>query len=307
MTIDRSKHLLTLLDWDAIRIQNTLELAIEFKKNRHLHPAHLTGESVAMYFEKPSLRTITTFQVGIHQLGGQPILLSPDSIGLGKRESIEDISRCLGRWVKGLVVRCFSQKLLEKLAEHSGVPVINALSDDYHPCQALALGQALLENFGKLQGLNVVFVGDGNNVATEIAVMCAKLGMNFTLACPVAYNFKSSVWEELSPLFTQSTLKVLHSAVETVADAHLVYTDVWASMGQEAETQKRKLDFAEFQVNEALLAKAPKGCFISHCLPAHRGDEITDGIMDGPNQLCFDEAENRLHVQKAVMFDLLNR
>lgn len=305
MTFDRQKHLLTLLDWDAARIARILDEAAADKADRHRSPDILSGQTVAMYFEKPSLRTITTFQVGIHQFGALPLLLSPDSIGLGKRESIEDVSRCLGRWVKGLVVRCFSQELLEKLAEHSGVPVINALSDDYHPCQALALGQALKDTYGKFDGLNIVFVGDGNNVATEIAVLCAKLGMNFTLACPSGYTFKPSILPVLEDIFTTSSFRITHDPIDAVKNADLVYTDVWASMGQEAETALRKQAFAHFQVNENLLSHAPKTCHVSHCLPAHRGEEITDGIMDGPRQLCFDEAENRLHVQKAVMRELM--
>lgn len=306
MTLDRQKHLLTLLDWDAARIERVLEAAAADKADRHRTPDLLKGQTVAMYFEKPSLRTITTFQVGIDQLGGFPLLLSPDSIGLGKRESIEDISRCLGRWVKALVVRCFSQELLEKLAEHSGVSVINALSDDYHPCQALALGQALQSTYGKLKGLTVVFVGDGNNVASEIAVLCGKLGMNFTLACPAGYTFKAEILPRLEELFTQSQFRITHDPISAVKDADLVYTDVWASMGQESETALRKQAFAAFQVNEELMSHAPANCHVSHCLPAHRGEEITDGIMDGPRQLCFDEAENRLHAQKAVMRELLS-
>lgn len=305
MTLDRQKHLLTLLDWDAARIERVLDSAAADKANRHRTPELLKGETVAMYFEKPSLRTITTFQVGINQLGGFPLLLSPDSIGLGKRESIEDISRCLGRWVKALVVRCFSQELLEKLAEHSGVSVINALSDDFHPCQALAIGQALKETYGKWSGLNVVFVGDGNNVAAEIAVLCGKLGMNFTLACPSGYTFKAEVLPRLEELFTKSHFRISHDPLDAVKNADLIYTDVWASMGQESETALRKTAFAAFQVNEKMMASAPATCHVSHCLPAHRGEEITDGVMDGPRQLCFDEAENRLHVQKAVLRELL--
>jgi ornithine carbamoyltransferase len=304
MTLNPSNHLLRLLDWDTARIHRILDAAAADQADRHRTAEVLKGQTVAMYFEKASLRTITTFQVGIHQLGGQPVLLDPGSIGLGKRESIEDVSRCLGRWVKALVVRCYDQKLLEALATWSGVPVINALSDSYHPCQALALGLALKNNFSKLQGLHVVFVGDGNNVATDIAVLCARLGIHFTLACPAGYTFDLAILPEIEDAFGQSQFRITHDPVDAVKNADLIYTDVWTSMGQEAEKAQRLHDFKGFQVNEALLAKAPKHCKVSHCLPAHRGEEITDGMMESPANLAFDEAENRLHVQKAVLREL---
>lgn len=303
--MDTKRHLLTLLDWDAEQIQHALDLAISTKKQLKSKGSELglQGKSIAMYFEKPSLRTITTFQIGMTQLGGSSVQLDPESIGLGKREPIEDVGRCLGRWADAIVIRCFEQKLVEDLAEHSGIPVINALTDDYHPCQALALGQTLMEHLGALKGKTITFIGDGNNVANSIAIMAAKLGMNFHLACPKGYEQPTTLINELQPIFEANGghYQCFNSAEPSVKSADVIYTDVWASMGQEDEQVERAKVFMPFQVNEELIALAPKGCLITHCLPAHRGEEISAGAMDLKENICFDEAENRLHAQKAVM------
>jgi ornithine carbamoyltransferase len=261
-----------------------------------------------MFFEMPSLRTVTTFQVGMHQLGGMPVKLDPDSIGLGKRESVKDVARCLSRWVNGLVVRCFKQELVEQLAEYGSVPIVNALTDDYHPCQALAFGQMLKEQFGETRGLTVAFIGDGNNVANSLTDLCARLGMNFTLACPAGYEQPQSVLEEAAPDFARHGCKyrVTHDPKEAVKDASILYSDVWVSMGQEDDKDSKQAHFLPFQINRELLACAPAGCKVTHCLPAHRGEEITDDVMDDLSvNLSYEEAENRLHAQKAVLWELL--
>lgn len=309
--MDTKSHLLTLLDWDADQIQKTLDLAISIKNElKSKGPeTSLQGRSIAMYFEKPSLRTITTFQIGITQLGGSSVHLDPKSIGLGVREPIEDVARCLGRWADAMVIRCFEQSLVEDFAKLSGIPVINALTDDYHPCQALALGQTMIEHLGELKGKTITFVGDGNNVANSIAIMCAKLGMNFHLACPDGYEQPAELLKTLQPIFesNQCSYARFDQAKDAVINSDLIYTDVWASMGQEEEQAERAEIFMPFQVNEALVEAAPSTCLITHCLPAHRGEEISAGVMDMDRTICFDEAENRLHAQKAVMKLLMSK
>ncbi len=259
-----------------------------------------------MFFEKPSLRTITTFQIGIHQLGGMPVLLDPKSIGLNKRESVKDVARCLSRWVNGLVVRCFEQSLLEQLAEHGSIPVINALTDDYHPCQALAFGQTCVEQFGKnLSGKTIAFIGDGNNVANSVMDLCAKLGMNFTIACPKGFEQRKEV---TIPVFEKHNAKyrVFNDPKEAVVDADILYSDAWISMGQEDQKDSKQKHFLPFQINDDLLKLAPAHCKVTHCLPANRGEEITDSVMDNLEvNLSYEEAENRLHAQKAIMWQLL--
>ena len=261
-----------------------------------------------MFFEKPSLRTVTTFQVGIHQLGGEAIMLDPGSIGLGKRESIADVAQCLSRWVNAIVVRCFKQELVEKLATFGSVPVINALTDDFHPCQALAFGQTIMEHFGTLKGKTVAFIGDGNNVANSLMILAAKTGMNFVLACPKGFEQPTELVQYAQDLFRHNggSYRLFHDPKEAVLDADVLYSDVWVSMGQEGQKDSKQSHFLPFQINDELLSLAPQGCKVTHCLPAHRGEEITDSVMDGPMNLSFDEAENRLPAQKAVLWQLMN-
>jgi len=308
--LKRDQHLLTLKDWSAERIRETIDLAIELKADLKKNGAsnRLRGQTIGMFFEKPSLRTVTTFQVGIHQLGGEAVMLDPSSIGLGKRETVADVSRCLSRWVNGLVVRCFEQELVEQLAHHGDIPVINALTDDFHPCQALALGQTMVEHFGELKGRTIAFIGDGNNVANSLMIMAAKLGMNFTLACPVGFEQPVELVEYAKELFAANggQYKLFHDPKQAAVDADVLYSDVWVSMGQEGQKDEKQSHFLPFQINDELLTLAPAQCKVSHCLPAHRGEEITDSIMDGNRNLAFDEAENRLHAQKAVLWKLLS-
>lgn len=307
---DRNRHLLRLADWSEERILETVQIAMELKQEVHRgqFSDRLHGQSIGMFFEKPSLRTITTFQVGIHQLGGSAVLLSPDSIGLGKRESVHDVACCLSRWVNALVVRCFKQELVEKLAEYGSIPVVNALTDDSHPCQAFAFAQTIRENIGDFKGKTVAFIGDGNNVANSFLVLCAKLGMNFTLACPNGYEQPAALVAEMEPVFKARGTKyrVFHDPKEAVKDADILYSDVWVSMGQEGEKDSKQSHFWPFQINDELLKFAPAHCKVSHCLPAHRGEEITDSVMDNLKvNLAFEEAENRLHAHKAVLWQLM--
>ncbi|MCL1956804.1 MAG: ornithine carbamoyltransferase [Fibromonadales bacterium] len=308
--MDRSKHLLCLRDWDASRVLETIDIAIRLKNEvkNGVYSERLKGKTIGMLFQKNSLRTVVTFQVGIFQLGGMPVFLNPESIG--KREDVKDVARCVSRWVDGLVVRCFEQSLVEQLAEYGGIPVINALTDDSHPCQALAFGQMCIEQFGNdLKGKTVAFIGDGNNVANSVMNLCAKLGMNFTLACPKGYELKSGVIDICSPIFEKMGTKyrVVNDPKEAVKDADVLYSDVWVSMGQEEQKSSKREHFLPFQINDELLALAPKHCKVTHCLPAHRGEEITDSVMDNLQvNLSYEEAENRLHAQKAVLCKLLH-
>jgi len=310
--MDRTKHLLRLYDWNAERILETINIAIRLKEEvkSGVYSNRFAGRTLGMIFEKPSLRTITTFQVGMHQLGGMPVLLDQKNIGINKRESVKDIARCISRWVNGLVVRCFTQSLVEQFAEHGNIPIINALSDDYHPCQALALGQTMFEHFGSdLRGKTIAFIGDGNNVANSLMVLAAKLGMNFTLACPKGFEQKKKEIEECQPEFakTGSKYSVFNNPKEAVTNADILYSDVWVSMGQEEQKNEKQSHFLPFQINDELLKLAPAHCKVTHCLPANRGEEITDSVMDNLQvNLCYEEAENRLHAQKAILWQLLH-
>ena len=308
--IEKNRHLLRLADWSEERILETVDIAMRLKKEVHngQFSDRFHGQTIGMFFEKPSLRTITTFQVGIHQLGGAAVLLAPDSIGLGKRESVHDVATCLSRWVNALVVRCFKQELVEKLAEYGNIPVVNALTDDSHPCQAFAFAQTIKEQVGDFKGKTIAFIGDGNNVANSFLVLCAKLGMNFTLACPKGFEQPTSVIDEMKPFFKQhgTQYRVFNDPKEAVKDADILYSDVWVSMGQEGEKDSKQSHFLPFQINDSLLKLAPAHCKVSHCLPAHRGEEITDSVMDNLKvNLSFEEAENRLHAHKAVLWQLM--
>ena len=313
--IDRSKHFLRLMDWSEERILETVAIASQLKKEVHAGKVsdRLHGQNIGMFFEKPSLRTITTFQVGMNQLGGHAVLLSPDSIGLGKRESVKDVARCLSRWVNAIVVRCFKQQLVEELAEYGTIPVVNALTDDCHPCQAIAFAQMINENLGGFKNADgkpktVAFIGDGNNVANSFLALAAKVGMNFTLACPKGFEQPKNVVEEALPLLKNHgcQYRVFNDPKEAVKDADILYSDVWVSMGQEGEKATKQSHFLPFQINDELLKLAPAHCKVSHCLPAHRGEEITDSVMDNLDvNMSFEEAENRLHAHKAVLWQVM--
>jgi ornithine carbamoyltransferase len=293
-----------LTNWE---LEGLLDLAREIKSFPAPFHHALEGKTVAMIFEKPSLRTRVTFEVSMAQMGGHAIYLSPADIALGKREAVKDVARNLARWVDGIVVRTFAHSILTEMSREAPVPIVNALSDLLHPCQAIADLLTLREVKGRLRGLRLAYVGDGNNVAHALAQACAKLGVHFIVGCPRGYEPDASVFREASADAEPSgaSLLVVQDPAEAVHNADAVYTDVWASMGQEAETEKRRKVFAPYQVNAMLMAVAKSDAVFMHCLPAHRGDEVTDDVLDGPQSVVLDQAENRLHVAKAVLLALL--
>jgi ornithine carbamoyltransferase len=267
----------------------------------------LQGKQLALIFEKPSLRTRVTFEVGMTSLGGFAIYLDHAKPRLGEREAVKDIARNLERWVDGIVARTFSHDSVLELAAHASIPVINALTDLFHPCQALADYYTLQEKFGRLQGLKLAFVGDGNNVCHSLMIAAAKFGVSMKVATPQGYEPRAEIVAEAKALAAESgaALEVLHEPLEAVAGAHAVYTDVWASMGQEYAMHLRTQVFAPYRVTENLMAAAAPGALFLHCLPAHRGQEVTDEVIDSKRSVVFDQAENRLHVQKALLLLLL--
>jgi ornithine carbamoyltransferase len=293
------RHLASDLNLDAEALVHVLDLAAEVKRTPARFALNLKGRYLALLFEKPSLRTRMTFELAIKQLGGDAVV----STGLiGEREPVEDVARNLDRWTHGIVARVFSQKTIDDLANWSKVPVINALSDRYHPCQALADVQTLKEHFGSLDGLKLAYIGDGNNVAHSLMLTATRLGAQVAVATPKGYEPDQGIVEIAAGF---GPVMVTMDAAEAVAGAHAVYTDVWASMGQEAEAAERARIFAPYQVNEALMGQARPDAVFMHCLPAKRGLEVTGGVMESSRSVVFDQAENRLHAQKALLLTLL--
>ena len=279
----------------------SLEMKEELKRGRGKRE-DLSGRLFALIFEKPSLRTRVTFEGGIKQMGGDTIYLAPQDIQLGKREAVKDVARNLNRWVDGVVARVFSHDSLVEMAENMDVPVVNALSDLEHPCQALADYLTIFEKAGRVD-VNLVFVGDGNNVANSLMFLTAILGGNFTIACPEGYEPTAQIIERAKEIAekTGASIEVVRSPQEAVKKADFIYTDVWASMGQEAEAEVRNRIFRPYQVNSELLSHAPSHALVMHCLPARRGLEITDEVLDGERSIVLDQAENRLHAQKGLL------
>jgi ornithine carbamoyltransferase len=299
--------LLTGMEFSAARVRELFRLAADVKARPDRYRTALAGRYLALIFEKPSLRTRVTFEVGIQSMGGGAVFLDHTGTRLGQRESIKDVAKNLERWVQAIVARVFEQKALEELAAHASIPIINALSELYHPCQALADFFTLEERFGKLQGLTLAYVGDGNNVCHSLLLAGARVGANVRVATPAGYEPDAAVVAEAlrAARETRAKIEILRAAEEAVDGAQAVYTDVWASMGQEAEAAGREKLFAPYQVNEALMAHAAPHAVFLHCLPAHRGLEVTDAVMDAPSSIVYDQAENRLHVQKAILLTLL--
>lgn len=291
------------LDLSTEELGELLNLAIEVKENPARYTSHLSGRYLTLLFEKPSLRTRLTFELAIKQLGGDCVTSTGP---IGEREPLKDVARNLDRWTNGIVARTFTQQTIEELAQWSSVPVINALSDMYHPCQALADFLTLKEHCGALEGRKLTFVGDGNNVAHSLMLNAARLGTNFSIATPPGYEPNAAIVAQARAFAerTGSTITLTNNAAEAVSGADAIYTDVWASMGQENEAAERRRIFAAYQVNEALLAVAPNALFL-HCLPAKRDQEVTDEVMEHPNSVVFDQAENRLHAQKALLLMLI--
>ncbi|MCX5711361.1 MAG: ornithine carbamoyltransferase [Candidatus Omnitrophica bacterium] len=301
------KDLISIKDLSSAQIENIFSLTGQLKKNRLKFNKVLSGKTIALIFQKPSNRTRVSFQVGMYQLGGNSIYLSPSEINLGVRESISDVAKTLSRYVDGIVLRTFEHKTVVDMANAASIPVINGLSDFSHPCQALADVYTVKEKLKKLKGKTLVYVGDGNNVCNSLLFACAKAGLNMNVGAPKGYQPDKKVLEESIKLAqaSKASIKLFDNAIDAAEGSDVLYTDVWASMGQEKETEARKKIFKEFQLNAKLLKSANKGCLIMHCLPAHRGEEITAEVIDSKNSVVFDQAENRMHVQKAVLIKLL--
>lgn len=291
------------LDLSARELSYLLDLALRVKQDPAPFAGALAGRYLSLLFEKPSLRTRLTFELAIKQLGGDAVLTTGP---IGDREPLKDVARNLDRWTNGIVARTFSQTTIDELARWSRVPVINALSDRYHPCQALADMLTLKEHFGRLEGLKLAFVGDGNNVAHSLLLTGARLGVHVAVATPPGYEPAAAIVEEARRhAASGARITVTHDAEAAVRGADAVYTDVWTSMGQEAESERRRHDFRAYQVNEALFARAKPLAVFMHCLPSKRGEEVTDAVIESERSVVFDQAENRLHAQKALLLMLL--
>jgi ornithine carbamoyltransferase len=306
--ITQTNDLLTGMEWSPAQTRDFLHLAGDVKAHPDRYRGALAGRFLALIFEKPSLRTRVTFEVGIASLGGSSVFLDHTITHLGERESIPDVAKSLERWVTGIVARVFKQESLDELAANANVPVINALSDLYHPCQAFADYFTLEERFGNLRGLKLAYVGDGNNTCHSLLSIGARTGAHVRVAAPVGYEPDANIVAEAKRIAreTRGKIEILHSPEEAVAGAQAIYTDVWTSMGQEQEAAARETAFAGYQVNDALLSQAAPDAIFMHCLPAHRGSEVSEGVMDSPRSIVFEQAENRLHVQKAILLTLLN-
>ncbi len=299
------KHLLTLQDWSEDEIYQCLSLALQIKNMQKSGEAQtcLTGKTLAMIFAKSSTRTRVSFEVGASQLGGSALFLSTADIQLGRGEPISDTAQVLSRMVDGIMIRTFKQSDLEELAKYGSIPIINGLTDEFHPCQVLADLLTIYEKKGTLKGLKLAFVGDGNNMAHSLMIGCSKLGMDVAIASPDGYkpNPVYTAWSVANAEKHGSKVTICSEPLEACKDADVLYTDVWASMGQEGEADKRREAFKGYQINAECLAVAKKDSIFLHCLPAHRGEEVSAEVIDGKHSVIFDEAENRLHAQKAVM------
>jgi ornithine carbamoyltransferase len=297
----RGRDLLSITNLNPDELDLLIRTALSMKRDGS--PAVLTGKTIAMLFEKPSLRTRVSFEVGMKQLGGSAIYLSQAEVGLGQREPVEDVARVLSRYVSAIVARTYAQQTLQELADAADTPVINALSDDEHPCQALADLLTVREKKGRLEGVRVAFIGDGNNVAASLAVACGLAGAQFIIASPPGYNLPVGVVSSAREWAQRigGTVETLISPEDAVKGADVVYTDVWTSMGQESTRRQRLEAFQGYQVDEQLMALAKPDAIFMHDLPAHRGEEIVDAVIEGPQSVVFDQAENRLHAQKALL------
>jgi len=306
-TLTLTRGLVTGTEWNPAQVRELFQLAADIKAHPDRYRGVLSGRFLALIFEKPSLRTRVTFEVGMASMGGGTVFLDHTATRLGQRESIRDVAKNLSRWVQGIVARTFEQGVIEELATHASIPVINALSDSFHPCQALADFFTLEERFGKLRGLKLAYVGDGNNVCHSLLVVGARVGAHVWVAAPVGYEPDAEVVADARRIAreTRGMIEIVREPEEAVVGAQAVYTDVWASMGQEHEAAAREMIFAPYQVNEMVMRRAaPEAAFL-HCLPAHRGAEVTDAVIDSPQSIVYDQAENRLHVQKAILGMLL--
>lgn len=303
------RHFLDLADWSSADLQGLLRLAVELKRewraggNRPL----LAGQTLGMIFQKASLRTRVSFEVGMYHLGGHAIMLGADEVGLGQRESVADVARVLSGMAQGIMARVYAHQDVVDLAAWAGVPVINGLSDDRHPCQALSDMLTIHEHFGRTEGLRLCYLGDGNNIAASLALACAHFGLHFTVSSPEGYALDEDVLAAAEGINPRIDICLQSDPDLAAAGADVLYTDTWVSMGQEAEAAQRRRVFRPWQLNAALLARAPSQAVVMHDLPAYRGKEITDEVADGERSLIFLQAANRLHAQKAILVDLLGK
>lgn len=303
----KGKDILSVADLTVGEVEGLIRNALKLKRRKA--PSVLAGKILALIFEKPSLRTRASFEVAIRQLGGQCFYLSPEEVGLGKREPVADVARVLSRYVQGIIARTFSHSTLEVMARYASVPVINALSDHEHPCQALGDLLTVQEKKGRLKGLTLAFIGDGNNVAHSLLLATSLMGINFRIASPHGYEVKGEVLKVAKEFAAVSGSQILLTVEpgEAVVGADIVYTDVWTSMGQEAEADIRRKEFARYQVDEKLLSMAKPDAIVMHPMPAHHGEEVAIGLLDSSKAVVFDQAENRLHIQKALLVHLFSR
>ncbi len=298
------RDFLTVWDLSAGEIDSIIRKALEMKSGRDGNRCPLIGKSVGLLFEKASTRTRVSFETGIYQLGAQTIYMNPADLQMGRGETIGDTARTLSRYLNAVVIRTSAHERLEDFSCHASIPVINGLSNRHHPCQAIADLMTVQEKKGRLKGIHIAFIGDGNNVANSLIEAASKMEMNFVMACPEGYEPDAAVLERARDA-ARGEIIILRDPREAAGRADVVYTDVWVSMGQEKEAEERKRRFRPYQVNDALLACAKKDAVVLHCLPAHRGEEITDEVLDGARSAVFDQAENRLHSQKALLEFLL--
>lgn len=301
------RDLLSLQDLTGAEVNELLELTEQLKQDKYQLNNQLKGKTIALVFQKPSNRTRVSFEVGIYQLGGNCVYLGPSEIDLGVRESAADVSKTLSRYLDGIVTRTNTHKDVSQLAQHSSIPIINGLSDLYHPCQALTDIYSIKEKFGKTKGLTLAYIGDGNNVCHSLLLGCAKVGINVNVATPPQYEPQNSIVQLAQTCANDTGAKIIttHSPQEAVESVDIIYSDVWVSMGQEKESKKRLKDFSGYQINTKLTQLADRDFIFMHCLPAHRDQEVTAEVIDGTHSIVFDQAENRLHTQKAILITLL--
>jgi ornithine carbamoyltransferase len=298
------KDFLTVLDLSPDEFNGLIKRSIELKSGVDANKCPLIGKSIGLLFEKSSTRTRVSLEVGVYQLGGKSIYMNPKEIQIGRGETIHDSAMVLSRYLNGIIIRTYSHSTLTEFASYASIPVVNGLSDLHHPCQALADLMTVYEKKGKLKGLRLAFIGDGNNVAHSLIEAASLTGMHIILACPKGYEPDPDVMEK-ARTSSSGQITVIREPAEAAANADVVYTDVWVSMGQEKDAARKKRKFRKYQINGELLSHAKKNALVLHCMPAHRGEEITDDVMDSPQSAVFDQAENRLHTQKALLEFLL--
>jgi ornithine carbamoyltransferase len=301
----KGRDFLRVNDWEPEELVSILDMAdrLKARQEQRIEHHHLPGRTLGMIFQKPSTRTRVSFEVGISQLGGTGLYLAAGDLQLGRGETIKDTARVLSRYLDGVMIRTYSQADVDELAEHADIPVINGLTDEFHPCQALADVMTIRERFGSFEGVRVAYLGDGNNVCHSLMVACAKLGMHFTAATPEGYEPSEEVvgWAQTAAQASGGSIAVRRDPREAAEGADVLYTDVWTSMGQEEERERRLRDLAAYRVDDDLLRLASDRSVVLHCLPAHYGEEITEDVLYGPQSAVWDQAENRLHAQKALL------